>query len=71
MGLYTHLFSVHKIDLRTSTTLTSTPDKPPKEISKRLINYFPILGREEKSFPATLARLTALDGIPFNVISFL
>ena len=31
-------------------------------------NYFPILEREEKSLPATLAQLTALDGISFNVI---
>ena len=48
--------------------MTSTPDEPPKNISKTVINYFPILRREEKSLPATLARLTALDGISFNVI---
>ena len=67
-GLHTHLLSVHKINLTTATTSANTPDEPPTKKSKTLTKYFPILEQEEKSLPATLARLTALDGIPFNVI---
>lgn len=69
-GLYTHLFSIHKINLTTANNSAKTleADEAPTKKSKPLTKYFPMLGQEEKSLPATLARLTALDGISFNVI---
>ena len=67
-GLHTHLLSVHKINLTPATISANTPDEPLTKKTKTLANYFPILEREEKSLPATLARLTALDGISFNFI---
>ena len=36
--------------------------------TKTLTNYFPILGRNEKTLPAILVRFTVLNGISFNVI---
>ena len=62
-GPHTQLLSVHKINLTQATISANTPDEPPTKKIKTLTNYFPILEREVKSIPATLARLTALDGI--------
>ena len=67
-GLHTHLLSVHKINLTPTAISVNTRDEPPIKKNKTLTNYFPILEREEKPLPATLARLTAIDGISFNVI---
>ena len=66
--LHTHLLSVYKINHKQATISANTPDEPPTKKTKMLTNYFSILEREEKSLPATLARLTSLDGISFNVI---
>ena len=66
-GLYTHLLSVHKINL-TTITLATKQDEPPTKTKKMLTKYFLILKQNEKSLTATFPRFTALDGISFIII---
>ena len=56
--------------LTPATISANAPDEPTTTTTtkKTLTNYFPILERGEKSLPGTLARITALDGMSFNVI---
>lgn len=67
-GLHTHLLSVHKVNTRIAPKTPEQTPTPKAKKLKTLKEYFPMQDQEEKSLPATLARLTAIHGVPFNVI---
>lgn len=71
-GLHTHLLSVHNIRVTNqpgSAKANSLLEDHLKKKTKAITDYVSVLECPEKSLEVTLARLTALDGITFNVLS--
>ena len=71
-GLHTHLLTVHKNKVGSPSISVRTKslevESSTNEKNKSITDYFPITDNKKLSLGATLARLTALDGIPFYVI---
>lgn len=71
-GLHTHLKAIHEIDLLkrdvTSTTVIDSSKSVQKTKSSIAITDFFKSDKMDDSLPAILARMTACDGLSFNII---